>query len=74
MSELRENWKPKLAKVTAAERTGRMTDRRQIARQIWEAHKHWDGEKKFALRMIIKWLEEEKNVGTVVDTDVSGGS
>jgi hypothetical protein len=51
-----------------------VTDRRQIARQIWEAHKHWDGEKKFALRMIIKWLEEEKNVGTVVDTDVSGGS
>jgi hypothetical protein len=49
-------------------------DRRQIARQIWEAHKHWDGEKKFALRMIIKWLEEEKNVGTAVDTDVSGGS
>jgi hypothetical protein len=49
-------------------------DRRQIARQIWEAHKHWDGEKKFALRMIIKWLEEEKNVGTVADTDVSGGS
>jgi hypothetical protein len=26
------------------------------------------------LRMIIKWLEEEKNVGTAVDTDVSGGS
>jgi hypothetical protein len=26
-----------------------MMDRRQIARQIWEAHKHWDGEKKFAL-------------------------
>jgi hypothetical protein len=49
-------------------------DRRQIARQIWEAHKHWDGEKKFALRMIIKWLEEEKNVGTAADTDVSGGS
>ena len=49
-------------------------DRRQIARQIWEAHKHWDGEKKFALRMIIKWLEEEKNVVTVTDTGVSGGS
>jgi hypothetical protein len=32
------------------------------------------GEKKYALRMILKWLEEEKNVGTVVDTDVSGGS
>ena len=58
----------------ACQMTGRVTDRRQIARQIWEAHKHWDGEKKFALRMIIKWLEEEKNVGTVVDTDVSGGS
>jgi hypothetical protein len=51
-----------------------MTDRRQIALKIWEDHKHWDGEKKFALRMIIKWLEEGKNVGTAVDTDVSGGS
>ena len=60
--------------ILCADSGEEMTDRRQIARQIWEAHKHWDGEKKFALRMIIKWLEEEKNVGTVVDTDVSGGS
>ena len=51
-----------------------MTDRRQIADELWEAFRHWDGEKKFALRMIIKWLEEEKNVGTAANTDVSGGS
>jgi hypothetical protein len=27
-----------------------MTDRRQIADELWAAFKHWDGEKKFALR------------------------
>jgi hypothetical protein len=26
-----------------------MTDRRQIADELWAAFKHWDGEKKFAL-------------------------
>jgi hypothetical protein len=51
-----------------------VTDHRQLALKMWEDHKHWTGEKKYALRMIIKWLEEEKNVGTAVDTDVSGGS
>ena len=51
-----------------------VTDHRQLALKMWEDHKHWTGEKKYALRIILKWLEEEKNVGTVVDTDVSGGS
>jgi len=31
-----------------------MTDRRQIAHEIWQAFKHWNGERKFALRAIIK--------------------
>ena len=26
-------------------------------RQLWAAHKHWEGEKKFALRQIIRWLK-----------------
>ena len=33
-----------------------MTDRRQIADEIWQAHKHWTGERKFALRQITKHL------------------
>jgi hypothetical protein len=33
-----------------------MTDRRQIADELWEAHKHWEGERKFALRQITKHL------------------
>ena len=32
-----------------------------IAQAIWEAHKHWDGERKFALRQITKWLRGQKN-------------
>ena len=28
-----------------------------IADAIWEAHKHWDGERKYALRQIVKWLK-----------------
>jgi hypothetical protein len=49
-----------------------VTDHRQLALKMWEDHKHWTGEKKFALRIIIKWLEEDKNVVTVTDTGVSG--
>jgi hypothetical protein len=26
-----------------------MTDRRQIADELWAAHKHWDGEKQICL-------------------------
>ena len=33
-----------------------MTDRRQIADELWAAFKHWEGEKKFALRAIKKHL------------------
>jgi hypothetical protein len=25
-------------------------------RQLWAAHKHFEGERKFALRQIVKWL------------------
>ncbi|MGA1207893.1 MAG: hypothetical protein ACO31Z_09045 [Litorivicinaceae bacterium] len=34
-----------------------MSDRRQIADEIWQAFKGWEGEKKFALRQIVKWLK-----------------
>jgi hypothetical protein len=27
-----------------------VTDHRQLALKMWEDHKHWTGEKKFALR------------------------
>ena len=33
-----------------------MTDRRQIADELWAAFKHWEGERKFALRQITKHL------------------
>jgi hypothetical protein len=33
-----------------------MTDRRQIAEEIWHAFKGWQGEKKYALRAIRKHL------------------
>jgi hypothetical protein len=25
-------------------------------RQIWKAHKHFEGERKYALRLILKWI------------------
>ena len=34
-----------------------MTDRRQIADELWAAHKHWTGEKKYALRQVVSWLK-----------------
>ena len=34
-----------------------MTDRRQIADELWAAFKHWEGERKYALRIIVKWLK-----------------
>jgi hypothetical protein len=48
--------------------------REEVADSLWEEFKHWDGEKKFALREVVKYLREKDDVGTVVDTDVSGGS
>lgn len=35
-----------------------MTDRRQVANELWMTFKHWDAERKFALRQIIKYLRE----------------
>ena len=29
-------------------------------RQLWAAHKHFEGERKFALRQIVKWLKEDR--------------
>jgi len=40
-----------------------MSDRRQIAEEIWEAFKHWEGERKYALRQIVRWLKNEKAPG-----------
>jgi succinate dehydrogenase/fumarate reductase flavoprotein subunit len=37
-----------------------MTDRRQLADELWAAFKHWEGERKYALRQIIKHLEGEQ--------------
>ena len=43
----RSNWKDRA-----------MSDRRQIANELWMAFKHYDGERKFALRQIIRYLRE----------------
>jgi hypothetical protein len=53
-----------------------MTDRRQIADELWAAFKDkWDGEKKFALRVIVKHLKGEQDaVDTSTDSDERGGS
>jgi hypothetical protein len=55
---------------------GEMTDRRQIADELWAAFKDkWDGEKKFALRVIVKHLKGEQDaVDTSTDSDERGGS
>jgi len=34
-----------------------MSERRQIANEVWQAFKHWDGEKKYALRRVVSWLK-----------------
>ena len=37
-----------------------MSDRRQIADDIWAEFKDkWEGERKYALRQIVKWLKGE---------------
>jgi len=41
-----------------------MSDRRQIADEIWQAHKHWTGERKFALRQITKHLTGRKDMSS----------
>ena len=52
-----------------------MTDRRQIAGELWAAHKHWTGERKYALRIIVKYLKGEKDaVDTPTDPDERAGS
>jgi hypothetical protein len=55
---------------------GEMTDRRQIADELWEAFKDkWDGEKKFALRVIVKHLKGEQDaVDTPTNSDERGCS
>jgi hypothetical protein len=46
-----------------------MSDRRQIADELWQAFKHWEGERKFALRQIVKWLK--KIVQAKTDSNVA---
>jgi hypothetical protein len=52
-----------------------LVTRRELADAVWNEFKdRWDGEKKFAPREVVKYLRGKDDVGTVVDTDVSGGS
>ena len=52
-----------------------MTDRRQIADELWAAFKHWEGERKYALRVIVKHLKGERDaVDTPIDSDERRGS
>ena len=44
--------------VTIAHLRGAMDAYANRADDIWEAHKHWEGERKFALRQIVRWLKE----------------
>ena len=30
-------------------------------RALWEAHRHYEGERKYVLRQIIKWIMGERN-------------
>jgi hypothetical protein len=41
-----------------------MTDRRQIAEEIWQAFKGWQGERKFALRQITKHLTGREDMSS----------
>jgi hypothetical protein len=36
---------------------GCIKNRRQIADELWAAFKHWEGERKYALRIIVKHLK-----------------
>jgi hypothetical protein len=53
-----------------------MTDRHQIANELWHQFKdRWRGEKKFALREIVKHLKGEQDaVDTLTDPDERRGS
>jgi hypothetical protein len=53
-----------------------MTDRHQIANELWHQFKdRWRGEKKFALREIVKHLKGEHDaVDTLTDPDERAGS
>ena len=55
---------------------GKMTDRRQIADELWAAFKdRWTGERKYALRIIVKHLKGEQDaVDTPTDPDERRGS
>jgi hypothetical protein len=43
--------------ATIAHLRGAMDAHANRADDIWEAHKHWEGERKFALRQIVRWLK-----------------
>ena len=52
-----------------------MPDRRELADKLWEAFKHWEGERKYALRVIVKHLKGEQDaVDTLTDPDERRGS
>lgn len=52
-----------------------LVKRQEVADAIWSAFKDkWEGEKKFALREVVKYLKGKDDVDTAIDTDVSGGS
>ncbi len=41
--------------------------REEVANALWEEFKHWDGEKKFALREVVKYLRGNGDVDTTAD-------
>jgi hypothetical protein len=43
--------------ATIAHLRGAIDAHANRADDIWEAHKHWEGERKFALRQIVRWLK-----------------
>lgn len=48
-----------------------MPDRDQIADDIWQAFKHWEGERKFALRQVVRWLKaQERDAAPTASRDM----
>lgn len=41
-----------------------MNERNKIAEELWAAFKHWDGERKYALRQIIKHLTGDDDMSS----------
>jgi hypothetical protein len=41
-----------------------MTDRRQIAEELWQAFRGWEGERKFALRQVTKHLTGREDMSS----------